>query len=103
MKEKDCLLRVGSRSLKDWHPIGTVWLPIGFALADLASSWFRIGIKLTRGLDIDWLRIGSRLVKDWPLVGLGLARGWPLRVGSRLGLAWLRVGLRLALDWLRIG
>ena len=54
MKEKDCLLRVGSRSLKDWHPIGTVWLPIGFALADLASSWFRIGIKLTQ----DWIKIG---------------------------------------------
>ena len=72
MKEKDCLLRDGSRSLKDWHPIGTVWLPIGFALADLASSWFRIGIKLTQ----DWLRIGLRWAPE-------LASGW-FRVGSRL-------------------
>ena len=64
MKEKDCLLRVGSRSLKDWHPIGTVWLPIGFALADLdmklALGWLLIGIKLVQ----DWLRVGSGLASN---------------------------------------
>ena len=62
MKEKDCLLRVGSRSLKDWHPIGTVWLPIVFALADL-------DMKLALG----WLLIGIKLVQDWLQVGSGLA------------------------------
>ena len=35
MKEKDCLLRVGSRLVKDGHSIGRVGLPIGFAPADM--------------------------------------------------------------------
>ena len=73
MKEKGCLLRVGSRSVKDWHPIGTVWLPIGLALADLdmklALGWLLIGIKLVQ----DWhqidSRIGYRLAKDWLQIG----------------------------------
>ena len=54
MKEKDCLLRVGSRLVKDWHPIGRVWLPIGFAPADLEMK-----------LALDWAGIDIGLAQDW--------------------------------------